>query len=212
MIARLKLELKNQRFLYWVPFVVVCILVPLMNYAYTLNAHGSQIVTRAWLIRLDQQYIPMFSIWWPIFIMKEYLNSPGNELLYVYRFGKDTLLTRMLALWGWYMAHWTVLCIVYCFLVYQVAMLYLLVAAQCFFLIALCYALAMLVRNTLLPLMGVVLYCLACLLFGMPLSIFLMDFRLEKWSEMLPAIVMVGAGVVLLAIGYQLEKRLFKDG
>lgn len=212
MIARLRLELKSQRLLYAVPVVVIWILVPLVVYSNYLASDGDLFITRLFAINSAQQFIPLFAVWWPVFVMKEYLNAPGNELLYVYRFGWDTLLSRMLALWIWYGLHWSVICGVMALFMQRLLVLYLLVWAQCFFLIAVAYGVAMVSRNTFLPLIVTVLYCLGCILFQLPVSIFSLEAPLEAGVELWPAAVMLASGGVFLAAGYSLEKRLLKDG
>ena len=94
----------------------------------------------------------------------------------------------------------------------RLLVLYLLVWAQCFFLIAVAYGVAMVSRNTFLPLIVTVLYCLGCILFQLPVSIFSLEAPLEAGVELWPAAVMLASGGVFLAAGYSLEKRLLKDG
>lgn len=212
MIARLRLEVKSQRMFYFVPVIMVWILTPLVCYSYYLSTGCDPQTTRYFAVRTVQQFVPLFAVWWPVFVLKEYLNAPGNELLFVYRFGWDTLLMRMAALWIWYGLHWTVLYLFLAWLIPGIGLLYLLVLAQSFFLIALAYGVAMLTRNTFLPLVLTVLYSLACILFEMPASIFVLNSGLFAWAEILPAAVILPLGAAIALGAYQLEKRLWKNG
>lgn len=220
MIARLRLELKNQRIVYFAPVAVVLILVPLVVWSYYNSIGGdpeTQIfLGRLHLIRIGQMFVPLMAGWWPIFVMKEYLNAPGNEVLFAYRFGWDTLMMRCLALWLWYGLHWTLVCAGLSLILGGIFPVWSMVMLQSFMLIAVAYCLAMLSKNTFLPLMLVVLYCLACLLFKIPMSIFNLDARFEDpqelFAEMLPALRSVPVGLIFLAIGGFLEKRLWKKG
>ena len=124
----------------------------------------------------------------------------------------DTLLMRMAALWIWYGLHWTVLYLFLAWLIPGIGLLYLLVLAQSFFLIALAYGVAMLTRNPFLPLVLTVLYSLACILFEMPASIFVLNSGLFAWAEILPAAVILPLGAAIALGAYQLEKRLWKNG
>ena len=219
MIARLRLELKNQRIVYFVPATITLILIPLVIWARYTSISGEDIkeyLTRLYTIDTTQMFVPLFSVWWPIFVMKEYLNSPGNEVLFAYRFGWDTLLMRCLALWLWYGIHWSLVCIAASFLIKHLIWLWIMVMLQSFMLIALAYFLAMLAKNTFLPLLLAVLYCLACLLFQVPLSIFSLEIHLEepaeRLAEMTPALHALPVGAVLFAAGGWLESRLWKKG
>ena len=216
MIERLKLEAKNQRWLYFVPVAVVMVLIPWMCLSEYFSPANGELLARLSLIRNAQTYIPLFAIWWPIFVFKEYLNSPGNELMFAYRFGWDNLLMRMLALWGWYSLHWTVVCIGFGFILETLWQIWLMVLLQSFMMAALAYALAMLSKNTFLPLILSMLYALACLLFNLPFSVFNTSAKLDEveqiFSEMLPALAALPVGVLLAGIGWVLEKRLWKKG
>lgn len=212
MIGRLRLEIKSQRGLYWVPVVIILLVVPLVDYSLYLGVNRDMELTRIHILRAAQQFVPVCAVWWPSFVMREYINAPGNELLFVYRFGKDTILNRMLVLWGWHGLHWCLPAAFYFALFPQMAALFVLVLSQSFFLIALCYALSMLLRNTLIPLMGLVVYTLLCVIFNFPFSIFSMASPLTEPAEALPAALMLLVGGVLLAVGYSLERRLLKDG
>ena len=217
MIERLKLELKNQRWLYFVPVAVVMVLIPWLCLSeYFGDSRYRELLTRLSLIRNAQTYVPLFAIWWSIFVLKEYLNTPGNELLFAYRLGRDTLLMRMIALWGWYSLHWTVVCVGFGFILEELWQIWLMVLCQSFMMAALAYCLAMLSKNTFLPLLISMLYALACLLFKLPCSVFspdaMLDDSMTMFSEILPALIALPVGVLLSGIGWILEKRLWKMG
>lgn len=89
-MRRLYLELKNLRFYYYVPPVILFILVPLTVLA-TIKSGGDFPECRL----IAQLFIPSFAAWWPLFILKEYLNSAGKELLFVHKSGRDSLLILM---------------------------------------------------------------------------------------------------------------------
>ena len=216
MIERLKLEVKNQRWLYFVPVAVVMVLIPWLCLSEYFSPTHGELLGRLSLIRNAQNYIPLFAVWWPIFVLKEYLNAPGNELLFAYRFGWDNLLMRMITLWGWYSLHWTVVCVGFGFILESLWQIWLMVLLQSFMMAALAYCLAMRSKNTFLPLLISMLYALACLLFKLPLSVFspdaMLDDSMTMFSEMLPALIALPVGVLLSGIGLVLEKRLWKKG
>jgi len=100
-MRRLYLELKNLRFYYFVPLVVLFILVPLTVLA-ALKQYGDSFPSFSVICQL---YIPCFSPWWSLFILKDYLNSPGKEVLFVYKQRRDSLLGKTIILWVLYVLH-----------------------------------------------------------------------------------------------------------
>ncbi len=99
-MRRLYLELKNLRFYYFVPLVILFILVPLTVIA-SLKQAGEPFPS---FVTICQLYIPCFAPWWPLFVLKDYLNSPGKELLFVYKYKQSrySLWGEMVILWSLY--------------------------------------------------------------------------------------------------------------
>ncbi|PKM79677.1 MAG: hypothetical protein CVU88_05305 [Firmicutes bacterium HGW-Firmicutes-13] len=133
-MRRLYLELKNQRFYFFVPPVILFILVPLTVLATIKSGDGSNFPECA---TISQLFIPSFAAWWPLFILKEYLNSPGKELLFVYKFGRDSLIFRMIILWAFFVLHVVIVFIYFTFLFDFVWFLFITIIIQsmfmCFF-------------------------------------------------------------------------------
>lgn len=206
-MRRLYLEVKSLRFYYFVPLVVLFILVPLTVIA-SLKQYGPSFSNFTVICQL---YIPCFAPWWSLFVLKDYLNSPGKELLFVYKQSRDSLLGKTVILWVLYVLHILVVFLVASFIYNFVWFLFIAVIIQSIFLTALAYFLAILLQNTFVPLITNFTYSLIFMLAGgySPLSIFVEGLR--DASSLGKSIFVFIAALILLYFGFQLEKRLYKN-
>lgn len=77
---RFVLHLKSIKAMFFIPIVAVFVILPLMAYmAYKSENLDFYLSTMGYIYIL----LPISSIIWSIFIMKEYVEGKGNELLYV---------------------------------------------------------------------------------------------------------------------------------
>lgn len=208
-MRRLYLEMKNQRLYYFVPPFILFILVPLMVLATIKNGTGTNFPECGYI---SQLFIPCFAAWWPLFILREYLNSPGKELLFVYKFGRDNLLFKMINLWAFFVFHVVIVFIYFSTLFDFVWFLFLIIIIQSMFMIALGYFLSLLLQNTFIPLIINFAYCsvFMLVLFYSPLSIFEMGF-LETVDSISKSKVVVIIALILFYAGYKIEQKLYKN-
>jgi hypothetical protein len=208
-MRRLYLELKNQRFYFFVPPVMLFILVPLTVLA-TIKSGGGDNFPECGTI--SQLFIPSFAAWWPLFILKEYLNSPGKELLFVYKSGRDSLFLKMIALWAFFVLHIAIVFIYFTSLFDFVWLLFIAIIIQSMFMIALGYFLSLLFQNTFIPLIINFAYSsiFVLALFYSPLSIFeIGSFNSASSLSKSPVVAIIA--FILFYGGYQIEKRLHKN-
>lgn len=162
-IQRICLHLKSIGVLFWVPIFIFNLLVPLLNYlTYSKYAVGEELYTE--ILKNCLWYYPFFSNWWPLFLMKEYLETDGNELLFVYS-GKNKLidlasvfLLNIINILIWFIPH-TVL---FPMMKYEL----LRVLTICFLYFSFSYFLTFLSRSILIPLMILLLYNLGAILYA----------------------------------------------
>lgn len=206
------LEVKNLKIYYFMPVTIVFGLVPLIVIAEIVVNGGIDVRSLAKMYEACQIYIPWFAVCWPVFIMKEYLNSPGKELLFVYRFGYDNLVNRMLILWGWYSVHIMIMSILMAFLFHEVILFFLFICAQSLLMIAAAYLMAMLSRNTFIPMIVTFGYCLVFwMIIRVPqFSMFVYDPKPFNSAFIHKALWLILIAALLFGFGYLLEKRLFK--
>jgi len=207
-MRRLYLELKNQRFYLFVPPVILFILVPLTVLA-TIKGDGGNFPECA---TISQLFIPGLAAWWPLFILNEYLNSPGKELLFVYKSGRDSLVFKMIGLWAFFVLHVVIVFIYFTFLFDFVWFLFIAIIIQSMFLIALGYFLALLFQNTFIPLIINFAYSsiFMLVLFNSPLSIFEIG-SFNNASSLSKSTVVAIIAFMLFYAGYQIEKHLYND-
>jgi len=210
-MRRLYLELKNQRFYYFVPPVILFILVPLTVLA-TIKSGGGGGSNFPECGTISQLFIPAFAAWWPLFILKEYLNSPGKELLFVHKFGRDSLFFRMIILWAFFVLHVVIVFIYFTSLFDFVWFLFIAIIIQSMFMIALAYFLSLLLQNTFIPLIINFAYSSLFMLafFYSPLSIFEIG-SFNNVGSLSKSIVVAIIAFILFYGGYQIEKCLYKD-
>lgn len=204
---RLILELKNLRFYFFVPHITMIlagfgVLATLKN--------STDLAACASIIQI---FVSGFAVWWPIFILKEYLHSPGKELLFVYKSARDNLIVKMFLLWGLYALHVVVLFIYFSTLFQPV--IYLLVATiiQSLFLIALAYVLSLLLQNTFIPLLlnFAYVFTFSMVVYSdLPISIFTRRIPDNPGILNTSVVVLIFAGI-LFRVGYHIEKRLYKN-
>ena len=97
---RIALHLKCLRFFSFVPLIVLFVISPL-TFIPLLNHYGPSDALYSFLLEYTQTVFPFFSVWWIIFISREYIESDGNELLFVFK--PRTLLREYLILFAAYL-------------------------------------------------------------------------------------------------------------
>ena len=213
-MRKLYLELKNLRLLFYVPPAVLLILVPLTFQTRILPSAG--ILPNFWLAMFGsflQLMITGFAAWWPILVLKDYVNSPGKELLFVHNSGG--LLPRMMVLWALY-GLGTLLVFVYLTSRFEfVWFLFSLIISQSLFMISLGYLLSLLLKNTFVSLIVNFVYVSAFLFsvmatpYSPPLNIFEVSMY-DTTATLSRSIVVAVVAIAFLGWGYWIEKRLYR--
>ena len=84
MLKKQKFYFKNIKSLFWVPVVLLLIVMPVVVGAlYNAMADQESIALQN-ILTIFQQIIPLFSTWWLVFILREYIDGDGAEILYTY--------------------------------------------------------------------------------------------------------------------------------
>lgn len=209
-MRKLYLELKNLRLVFYVPPAVLLILVPFAVHA-TIRAVGEGPINTLFGTcgAISQLFVTGFAAWWPILVLKDYVNSPGKELLFVHNSGG--LLPRMMVLWVLY-GLGTLLVFVYLTSLFGfVWFLFCLTVSQSLFMISLGYLLSLLLKNTFVPLLINFVYVPA-FLFSMPyspLGIFELSMY-DTTATLSRSFVVAVVAIAFFGWGYWLEKRLYR--
>jgi hypothetical protein len=208
LMRSLLLELKNQRGYCFVPVIVLFVLTPLVVLAMIKNGGSFPECCTT-----SQLFVTSFAAWWPLFLLKEYLDSPGKELLFVYKSSDSGLLQKMIVLWLCYLLLMVILFCYFSTLFGFVWYLLIAVAVQSLFMIALGYSLALLCQNTFIPLIVNFAYCSVFMLavFYSPVSIFQNFGDFTQAADLSKSPVVALIALLLFYGGYQIEKRLYKQ-
>lgn len=97
---RIFLQLKCLRFFSLVPPMVLFAVTSLI-FVPMIQLSGATEEVYGLLLNYFQTITPIFSVWWTIFISREYVENNGNELLYMFK--PRTLLREYLILFALYM-------------------------------------------------------------------------------------------------------------
>lgn len=82
-LERCYLQMKNMKWKFFVPLVVLYIIIPLMVYSFTFSPLAPRDPNTT-LVDICYLLVPVFSVWWLYLSLKEYLEGEGNELLVMY--------------------------------------------------------------------------------------------------------------------------------
>lgn len=149
------LDLKNIRFHFFVPMAAALIFVPLTVWAFYQNGSTQDIVDASSYI---QMYLPFLSIWWVVFVLRQYADGSGRELLHMQRKSQALQCLFMQALFlGITAAPYLVLSFFYEGMLYE----YLRIAVQSFFLSSLAYCILFTLRSATAAILVDLLYVAA---------------------------------------------------
>lgn len=80
--GKLRCTLKNLGGLRFVPLIVFNLVLPILIFM-GYRKYGPSELFEMELLDLTQYFLPLFSIWWVVFVLREYLEVDGNELFYI---------------------------------------------------------------------------------------------------------------------------------
>ena len=159
---RLYLQLKSIRFMFFVPLIAVHLVIPAFAVA-TYLTDPAELYDRILLVSMI--IIPVSSVLWSLFILRESIEGKGGELLFIGR-GRMKLFDCLIPFIMFYMTV-IVQSLIYAFtvdfgFVREIARMFFV----CFFFFALCYFFIFITRSVALTLMVLILYTLTCLIFN----------------------------------------------
>lgn len=75
-------QLKGISYFIWIPPIILYILLPILHYTIYSHEHDMDMVYSN-ILDNTQYIIPLFSIWYTLFLLYHFVEQPGCELLYV---------------------------------------------------------------------------------------------------------------------------------
>ena len=207
-ITSVHLHLKSIRFLAFVPFIAVNIIYPLLVYnAYLAFGIDSPLFLSA-IISNACAVFPFFSVWAVIFVLREYAESDGNELLYAIKhkckLGLSAAVFAVFMINGllWFAGF---ACCVNSHLIYD----FITVACACFMFFGFTYFLIYLTSSVVLTLMADLFYAFGVIIsnFGYSFIFFISGDLLNRKIFMEICLPQLIAGTVFIVSGIVLNKK-----
>lgn len=171
LFLRLFYHLRSLKTLFWVPVAGLNVVAPLLNYRAFQKAGVEE------LALLPQEFhhlmaiaAPVLCVWWVIFVMREYVEADGAEVLYVCH--ARNKLWDVIALFLLFLVDLSVLYMVYIYLFAEMWRSFCMLLCVCVFLFGLSFLLMFLTKSVSITLMVVLLYVIASILFITQKNIF----------------------------------------
>lgn len=203
-------HLKSLRFIALIPVAVINLLLPLLLYK-DYHAAESDLFKYS-LTTYASVFVPLFSSWWSMFILKEYLEADGNELLFTQK-GKikfiDVFLPFLLYIFN--ISIWFAVCVKRC---PDLKLFFLWMYIACFFVFATAYFIAFLSKSMTATFLTVLIYTLVNYVvpFQKPTPFFYnsslgFEFEAEFYPTYLPMLI---GSVLFILVGIILNKHFSK--
>jgi len=207
------LSFKNLKLYYIVPLLFMYMIVPLINYTeIKIYGFGDNLYEN--ILETAQKFLPLFAAWWVIFILREYVEDEGNEVLYVYENMGKTKVFDVLLIFFIYSLHIVPLFLMYTFFLDNMPMEMIKIIIQSFFFSSLAYCLMYLFRSSAITFMIVMIYNFLVTFYNERafienISIFdstkmSLDLLLQKY------VLICCLGIVFLMIGMWKNKTFYK--
>ena len=158
---RMCLHLKSMGLLVLVPVVVLDFLYPTLIFLAYRNVGFNEYLMMS-IKDISYTYLPFFSVWYVIFSLHEYVESDGNELLYVSK--RKVRLTDAAILFVLYMSNVALYLVVFSFAFKAIWMFGLMLLCVCFMYLGMTYLLLFASGSLTLTLMGLLIYTLVAVI------------------------------------------------
>ncbi len=166
-IKRLFYHFKCLGFSFFVPLIIVNIVIPTLNILVFLKSGiTEELYTN--ILQYTQWLLPFFSVWWVLFVLREYIEPQGNELLYVCK--NKCKLTDSIYIFITYIMNIFLLYFAYFLLFSNMRYEFIKILSVCIFYFGLTYFFCFLTKSITLTLMLTILYTLCSIIFSSRLT------------------------------------------
>ncbi len=211
LLTRTALHIKNLKGLLLFPLFTLNFLIPFLNYlVYKQYGVSDKLYTN--FLEYSQWLMPLCAVWCPLFVLRDYLESDGNELLYVNPHSNkfaDVFLLFFLSL-----LNITAIFVVYSMLIPNMSYEYIKLISICVFYFGLVYGISFLTKSTTITTLIVVMYTLLNICFQKnSKTVLFVYFSTEHISrklfisDYLPLLLL---GILLVAIGVFINVKKFR--
>lgn len=159
-ISLTRLTLKGMGKLYFIPYVFLFIIMPLLTKLDFIGGYPFEVCYSSTYIHL-QVFLPFFAIWWTLFGFREYIEGESRELLLVY---KKSIAVELLIVFIFYCLHICALfclyCIIYNFNYFNCIFIFF---VQSFAFFSICCSIAIFFKNIAIPFVIALCYEIFCM-------------------------------------------------
>lgn len=154
-------NLRSIKFMFWLPVLVLNVFIPIINYidykkyASTLPLKEFEGILQYYIFLL----VPFLCVWWVIFILREYVETDGCEILYVCR--ARNKFPEVFVAFALFMADVSLLYIGYMKIVPDMKYSYFAILCTCMFVFGITYFLMFATKMTAISLMVNLIYVIA---------------------------------------------------
>ncbi|MBZ9637734.1 ABC transporter permease [Clostridium sp. FP1] len=205
-------SLKNLKIYYFVPLIILYIFIPILNIG-MVNLSGN--IENAYVLVFSEaeKYIPILSLWWIIFVFKEYIEEDGNEILYCIEDSGKVKIHHISLLFAWYIIHVSVLFLIYSLFWDNVFLEFIKTVIQCFFFTSVAYMLMYTLKSTTISFMFLLIYELLSIFINSKsfnyISIFENGEKISLQAIITKYSVFFIVGILFLIIGVYKNKKIY---
>ena len=164
LLLRLFYHLRGLKAMFWVPMVGMNVLLPLLNYRSFLNAGADELALLPQEFhRLMAVTAPVLCVWWVLFVLREYVEPDGAEVLYACPARQK--IGDALALFLLFLADMSVIYAVYIHFFPEMRRSFYMLLCVCAFVFGLSFLLMFLTKSVTVTLMVVLLYVIISIVF-----------------------------------------------
>ncbi|WP_195988484.1 hypothetical protein [Clostridium sp. D53t1_180928_C8] len=155
------LDLKNLKKYYFLPIIIIFILIPILL---TLKyfAVRDMVILKIDMINYTELFSAISSIWWIIMISRQYIEVDGNEILYVY---KKMRCIQVILLFVWYIFNISILFLGYSLFFENIIYEYIIILMQSVFFISISYMLIYVFKSVSISIMIILTYIISFSIF-----------------------------------------------
>ena len=206
-IYSVKYYLKSIGGLRFVPLVIFNLILPVLIFI-GYRKYGTSELFEMELLDLTQYFLPLFSVWWTVFVLREYLEADGNELFYIG--GKRIIVKELGLIFLVAMLNIALLVAVCVALLPSFIIESVRIISVCLFYFGLTYCMAFLLKSVTMTLLTLILYTLLnfTLSFNNMFFPLYMSRQLIEISELLTiCFPLFALGLLLILVVHRLNKR-----
>lgn len=204
---KLRCSLKSMGGLRFPPLIIFNLFLPILILL-SYRKHGPSELFEMTLLDLTQYFLPLFSVWWVVFVLREYLEADGNELFYI---GEKKIILKELGLVFLLAMLNIMLVLALCSLLLpSFAIESVRIVSVCVFYFGLTYCMAFLLKSVSMTLLVLLLYTLSnlTLTFNKLFFPFYMSRQILEIDQLLTiCLPFFALGLLLVIVGLCLNKN-----